>query len=343
LLFDETTARYFKVVNTANDPNDLFVTEIEAYDVQTFPAFTTSETGRNTKTAQANLGFKPFDWLSFTYDFTLDEQEAKPDKEKTRRETHNASGRVDKQLHKYLTTWAQYRRRWEFNSPAEDRTTDTLLVHFLSSPLETLDTDLSLNHTVFTLESETESKSSTALLQVTAELREGADLDVDANITLSENLISQSETTTQSVNSNLRLELTQTLTAELEYNRSWIKTEQPSGDTTGGTSNGRVLFRWRPSRELFFRVSYDIDRDEESGTETSLQQYSMNWLMTEKIQLDMGYNLGRKDKVISTYFSNLSWNLSRIFTLKFAYDWSRQEADTVSETQIVGIDLLARF
>ncbi len=290
------------------------------------------------------------DWLSFTYDFTQDERETKPDQEeseKTSRRTHNMNCRVERELHKYITAWAQYGRRLEYDSEAEaeDKITDTYLLHFLFSPLTTLNTDLSLNHTVSKEDGETESKSSSALLQISAKLREGADLNVDANITRSENLVSQSETTIKSINSDLRLELTRMLTAEIEYDTNWTETQQsePDGDTTGRTSNARIIFYWQPSHDFYLRGSYDIDRDEKSGEETTQQQYNMNWLMTEKMQLDMGYSLNRNDSVSSTYAANLSWNLSRVFTLRFGYDWSRQKKDMTETTQTFTTNLSARF
>ncbi len=345
ISFSATKARYFKVVDTANDStvNPINVTEIEAYSYTTYAAHTTSETETTTKTLQASLGYKPAEWLSFTYDFTQDKQETDPNDKETRRDTHNVSGRIERQLHKYLNAWTQYRRRWENDSEAEDTTTDTYLLHFLSSPLDTVDTDLSFNHTVSKEESDTQSKSSSALFQVAANLREGADLDVDANITRSKNLVSNSETTTKSLDSTLRLELTPMVTTEIEYNRDWTETEQPDGDTTGCTSYGKVTLYWRPSHELYFRGSYSIDRDEKTGVETKQQQYNMNWLMTEKMQVDMSYTLEDDDTDSSTYSSDLSWNLSRIFTLRFGYDWSRQEADTVTKTQTITTDLSARF
>jgi hypothetical protein len=397
ISFAQQTARYFKVVNTTNDTNNLYVTKIEAYPYDgdttpadashgwycqddtplssrmelkddlidgnaniniggytTQPAFTTTETEQTTQTTQANLRYKPMDWLSFTYDFTQDERETKPDQEeseKTRRRAHSMNCRVERELHKYITAWAQYGRRMEYDSEseseseAEDKITDTYLLHFLFSPLTTLNTDLSLNHTVSKEDGETESKSSSALLQISAKLREGADLNVDANITRSENLVSQSETTIKSINSDLRLELTRMLTAEIEYDTNWTETQQsePDGDTTGRTSNARIIFYWQPSHDFYLRGSYDIDRDEKSGEETTQQQYNMNWLMTEKMQLDMGYTLNRNDSVSSTYAANLSWNLSRVFTLRFGYDWSRQKKDMTETTQTFTTNLSARF
>jgi len=348
ISFTETTARYFKIVNTANDTYELYVTEIEAYSLKTQAAFTTTETEQTTQTTQTNLRYKPTDWLFFTYDFTQDQreetqQEAEPDQEKTRRQTHNMSSRVERQLHKYLTASAQYQKRFEYDSEAENKTTDTYLLQFLSSPLSTLDTDLSLNHTVSKEGGETQSKSSSAWLQISAKLRDGADLDVNANITRSENPVSQSETTTRSVNSNLRLELTRMLTAEIEYNNNWTETENPDDSSAGRTSNARTTFSWRPSHDLYFRGSYGIDRDDKSGEETTQQQYNMSWLMTEKMQINMGYTLNRNDTVSSTYSSDLSWNLSRTFTLRFGYDLTRQEADETTKTQTFTTNLSARF
>jgi len=69
----------------------------------------------------------------------------------------------------------------------------------------------------------------------------------------------------------------------------------------------------------------------------------MNWLMTEKMQLDMGYTLSRNDTVSSIYSANLSWNLSRVFTLRFDYDWTRQKEDMTETTQIFTTNLSARF
>ena len=366
ISFTKTSARYFKVVNDDNDSYDLFTTEIEAYSIRTQAAFTTAETEQITQTTQANLRFKPVDWLSFTYDFTQDElekeEETDADSTKTRRSSHNISGRIEKEFtaHKYLKIRPEYHRRqeYEYDSEAEtkDKATDTYLLHFLSSPLKTLDTDLLLNHTVSKEGGETQSKNSSALLQIAAKLRDGADLDVNGNITRSENPVSQSETTTKSVNSNLRLELTRKLTAEIEYNNNWTETENPDGSASGRSWNTKTTFYWRPSHEFYFRASCAMAGQDE-GDKTLQMQYNMNWLMTEKMQLSMGHTLDevvdkfdicelfdiyKNNTLKSTYSANLSWNLSRVFTLRFDYDWSRQKAD-MTETQTFTTNLSARF
>jgi len=352
ISFAGTKAQYFKVVNINNDStvDPIYVTEIEAYSFRTQAAYTTTEDERITQTVQANLGFRPFDWLSFTYNINQDMQksESGTTSTRTRRLSQNISGVVEKgfKVHKYLEVRPHYQKRLEYKDESEAETsssTDTYRVHFLSSPLKTLDTDLSLNHRVSKEDGQTQSKSSSALLHVAAKLREGADLDMDADITHSENLLSESDSTTRSINSNLRLELTSTLTTEIEYNINWSETEAPGGGTTGRNSYAKIIGYWRPSHDFYFRGSYSVDRDEEAGDETSRQDYDLNWLLTEKIQLSMGYGLNRNDTVQTTYSSDLSWSLSRTFTLRFGFNWTRQEADTETETQVVTANLSARF
>jgi len=355
ISFTKTSARYFKVVNTASDPQPLQARKIEAYSVTTYAPYTTTEEETTTQTIQANLGLRPFDWLSFTYDLNQDRRknENEGDSTTTKQSRQYLSGLVEKgfQVHKYLEVRPYYQKRLEYEEKdSEDseeettrRSTDTYRLYFVSSPLTTLDTDLSLNHWVLKEESETQSKTSSALLHIAAKLREGADLDIDGDITRTENLSTDSESTTKSIHSNLRLELTSVLTTEIEYNINWSKTEAPSGDTTGRTSNAEVTLYWRPSHDFYFRGSYGVDRDEESGDETSRQDYNLNWLLTKKVQLSMDYAIDRNDTIKKTYSSDLSWNLSQVFTLRFGYDWSREEADTETETQTITANLSARF
>ncbi|HID30861.1 MAG TPA: hypothetical protein EYP19_12780 [Desulfobacterales bacterium] len=355
ISFTTTSARYFKVVNTANDGQALEVTEIEAYSIRTQAPYTTTDDVTTTHTIQANFGFRPFDWLSFTYDLNQDRQKNETDGDSTTTEQSRQylSGLVEKafQVHKYLEVRPYYQKRLEYEegdteSPEEETTrrwTDTYRLYFVSSPLTTLATDLSLNHWVLREESETQSKTSSALLHIAAKLREGADLDIDGDITHLENRSTGSESTTRSIYSNLRLELTSDLTAEMEYNINYLKTETPSQDTTERTSNAEVTVYWRPSHDFYFRGSCGVDGKEGSRQNTSHQDYNLNWLLTDKVQLSMDYAIERNDMDTTSYSSDLSWNLSQVFTLRFGYDLSRQEADTRTDTQTVTADLSARF
>ena len=355
ISFGKTSARHFKVVNTANDGHTLEVTEIEGYAVRTQAPYSTTEDVTTTHTVQANLGFRPFDWLSFTYDLNQDNRKNETDGDSATEKLlrQYLSGLIEKgfQVHKYLEVRPYYQKRLEYEGEdSEDseeettrRSTDTYRLYFVSSPLTTLDTDLSLNHWVVQEESETQSKTSSALLHIAAKLREGADLDIDGDMTRSENPSTDSELTTRSIYSKLRLELTSVLTAEIEHNINYLKTEAPSGDTADRASNTEVTLYWRPSHDFYFRGSCGVDRNAESGDKTAHQDYNVNWLLTDKIQLSMDYAKARNDTDTISYSSDLSWNLSQVFTLRFGYDRNCREADTQTDIRTVTADLSARF
>jgi hypothetical protein len=61
------------------------------------------------------------------------------------------------------------------------------------------------------------------------------------------------------------------------------------------------------------------------------------------MQLDMGYTVDKNSTDRQTYTSDLSWNFSRALTLRFGYDWSRQETDIITKIQTFTTDLSARF
>jgi hypothetical protein len=342
--FNATEARYFKIVNKGNDStvDPINVTEIEAYEVTTYApnAVTTQE--RTTQNLQTSIGYKPFDWMQFNYDLSWNEQETKPDSEKTSQTTHNFSARVERRLHQYLRAVGQYQRRMQVNSDSADTANDTFLVHFTSSPLDTLSTGLSLSHNISQTENVVQSKNTQALMQAQAKLREGLDWDVDCTVTNYQNVAGDSETNTQSLSSGLRMELTPNLTDELEYDVQWSETDAPAGTASTQSSSAKNTLYWRPSSDFFFRGSYSMNW-EDSGEESSQQQYNISWLMTDKMQLSLGYTLDENGGTSQTLSSDLSWNLSSMFTLKFGFNWSRQETDTVTDSKAYTVDISARF
>jgi hypothetical protein len=338
-----TNARYFRVVNTQNDNTDLYVTEIEAFGVTTQAAYTTDTTTTTRENIIFNAGLRPVDWGVIQYDFTQDESETDPDSSKTRRYTHTINARADADLHKYLTAWAQYNTRIEDGSETEKRTTDTYSLHFDSSPLDMLSTSLSFNHSVPKIESKTQSRTTYSLLHVVAKLHEGVDLSMDGNLNYTEDVINDTETLTRMVDSDLRLELTKTLTTEIRYTTNWTNTDNSDGtETSARNSTIRTDVSYRPVRDFYFRWTYERDRDKE-GEGPSSNEYALNWVMTEKLRLNMYYSVDRDAGVTRRYYSELTWNLSKVFFLTFQYDLNRQKADTVKKTQTFTSLLSAKF
>ncbi len=345
ISFTPTTADFFKVVNTTKaSVSDLYVTEIKLFGYITRAAYTTDSTTQTTQNILFNAGLKPVDWGAITYNFTQAETETDPNSRITRHYTHNINVRADADLHRYLKATAQYHGLFENASGSDRRSTDTYSLLFDSSPIDTLGANLSLSHSVPTIASVTQSRTTYSLLHIIAKLHEGVDLNTDGTLSYTENLINDTETFTRSIYSDLRLKLTKTLTTELWYTKSWTDTDNSDGtETSARNSTIRTDLFYRPVRNFYFRWTYTTDRNNGEKGPTS-NEYSVNWVMTQKLRLTMDYNIRRNHPGTSaTYSSDLAWNLSKIFVLRFEYNWSREKADTVTKSQMFTSVLSARF
>ncbi|MEW5772461.1 MAG: hypothetical protein AB1916_02955 [Thermodesulfobacteriota bacterium] len=352
LTIPSTTARYFKVVNTANDStvNPIWVTELEAFSQRTQAAFTTDRNTSLTKTGQFGVGYRATDWMSLRYDVSENRQRSEPDSVDTRRNTHTSGVRLERDLLDWLAAAAQHQRRWETDSKADDKFSDISLVNFSSNPLETVDTDLSFSSTVTRKGTDRQTRTDTGLFHLAAELRKGADLDADLNLTRFVNLTARSKTLSKSFDTALRLALTRTVTAELQHNTEWSVTEPSRGSGLQGLDTYRKLaLYWRPVPVFYLRGAYGVERDEMDGSEKVRQEYNLNWLLTKKIQLNTGLNLERSFVPQTTtmhrtvFTSELTWNLSETATLGFNGDFSRQDTDFVTEVRSIGMDLTLKF
>lgn len=346
ISFASMSAKFFKVVNTdtaSTSFSDLFVTEIRLFGFITQPARTTSTTTTTRENFIFNTGVRPADWLNITYNFSLDETKTDPESTTKRQSAHNINARADKDLRRDLKAWAQYQTRLEYDSESDRKSTDTYSLHFDYFPLDTLRSSLSITHSVPKVQSKSQSRTTTSLLHLIAALHEGVDLSMDGNLDYTEDLVNDTETFTRTLDSDLRLKLTKTLTTELGYTTNWTNTHNNDGtETSGRNSRTRTDLYYRPTRTFYFRWSYLRTRDKE-GEDTSGNQLNINWVMTEKLRLNMDYNVSRNSQVTTLYSSDLAWNLSKIFVLRFEYDRSRQEADTITKTQTFIGTLSARF
>ncbi|MDY7000492.1 MAG: hypothetical protein SVS15_01755, partial [Thermodesulfobacteriota bacterium] len=261
--FDQVDARYFVVESDVSTNTNINITEIEALDTlavvyvpdrvytiseDMFTAKTESETETKStsRNMQLNLGYKAFEWLSFLYGYSQDREQSEPGPTKTKSTSQTMGVSAEKDFNRYFNTSANYQRRTQYALDEKTTSTDTSSVRFGSSPLDTVDVGLSLSKTGSRTESDTQSKSSSALLNVAATLREGADLDVDANIIDNHNIPGKTRTVTRSLNTNLGLDLTRTLKADLKHDDTWITTDESSSQTSEHTSSYETALNWRP-------------------------------------------------------------------------------------------------
>ena len=342
-----TPPRYFKVVNTTKAspsfPN-LFVTEIRLFGGLTTQApYTTTSATDTRQNIIFDAGIRPADWMRITYNFTQNKAETEPVSNTTRQSTHNISVRADADLYRYLKAWAQYQLRLEYDTESDRRQTDTYSLHFESSPLTTLNASLSFAHSVPKVKSETQSRTTSSLLHIAAALLEGVDLSVDGDLHYTDDIVNDTVTFIRTVDSDLRVQLTKTLTTEMKYTKNWTTIDNSDGtETSERNSVTRADLYYRPDRRFYFRGSYELRKDQE-GHESCLHQVNINHVMTDKLRLDLGYTRITNTGGAYTYSADLVWNLSRVFVLRFVYDLSRQKEDAVTKTQTFTSILSAKF
>lgn len=306
----------------------------------------TTDTTRKDLFFDAGLMLRPFNWSRISYNYGLDDTETDrntgTDTEQTV-QTHNISIRGDARLHKHLKSWAQYQKRLEYDSEGDDTSTDTFTLDFDSTPIETLNANLIFNHLINKTESETQTKTYSTLLHIIANIWEGVDLGVDGQINYTDNIVGDTDTLVKSINSDLRLKLTKTLTTEINYTTQWTDTKSSDGTETS-TYNytvGTDLY-YRPVQSFYFKFTHELQKSKDTAA-SNRYTTNINWLMTEKLRLNLQYEVDKNSSEDTNFSSDLVWNMSKIFVLKFYYDWSRERDTTLTKSNTFTTIVSAKF
>jgi len=307
---------------------------------------TSTDTTRKDLVFDAGLRLRPFNWSRISYDYELDDRETEIDTGTDTDQTveaHTISIRGDTRLHKYLKSWAQYLKRLEYNSDDDDTSTDTFILNFDSMPIETLNTNLIFNHLINKTESETQSKTYSTLLHIIANIWEGVDLSVDGGINYTDNIVGDTETLAKNIDSDLRLKLTRTLTTEINYNTQWTDTKNSDGTETSTYNHtiGTDLY-YRPVQSFYFKFSHELQKSKDTAA-SNYYMTDINWLMTEKLRLNLQYKVDKNSNEDADFSSDLLWNMSKIFVLRFKYDWSRARSNTLTKTNTFTTIVSAKF
>ncbi len=321
------------------------VTDTENEDVTSTGATSTGTTQKDL-IFDAGLRLRPFNWSRISYNYELNDKETDrdtgADTEQTK-QAHNISIRGDTRLHKYLKSWAQYQKRLEYDSEGDNTSTDTFTLNFDSTPIETLNTNLIFNHLINKIESETQSKTYSTLLHIIANIWEGVDLSVDGQINYADNVVGNTETLTKTINSDLRLKLTKTLTAEINYTTGWTDTKSSDGTETSTYSHTvRTDLYYRPVQSFYFKFTHDLQKSKDTAASNNYIT-NINWLMTEKLRLNLQYEADKNSNDDTAFSSDLVWNMSKVFVLRFKYDWSRERDTTLTKTNTFTTMVSAKF
>ncbi len=314
----------------------------------TLTGTTSTDTTRKDLVFDAGLRLRPFNWSRISYDYELDDRKTETDPgtdTDQKIEAHTISIRGDARLHKYLKSWAQYLKRLEYTSDDEATSTDTFILNFDSTPIETLNANLIFNHLINKTESEIQSKTSSTLLHIIANIWEGIDLSVDGGVNYTDNIVGDTETLAKNIDSDLRLKLTRTLTTEINYNTQWTDTKSSDGtETSTYNYTIRTDLYYRPVQSFYFKFSHELQKSKDTAA-SNYYITDINWLMTEKLRLNLQYMVDKdSDGDTNTDFSSdLLWNMSKIFVLRFKYDWSEAKSDTLTETNTFTTIVSAKF
>jgi hypothetical protein len=337
--------RFIKVLNVTTDATapPIYVTELEAYSLGTRASGSTDDAMSVTKITQLGMGYRPIDWVQLSYDLSDIRRMEEAGADETKRDTHNAGIRVIRELGGNYTAAGQYQRRLETQTGEMSRVSDSYLANLAGRPMETVDTDLSLNRIISREGPELVSRNNVAQMHVGALLRQGAHLDLEGGLSSTENLQADSVTVGRNLDANLRLELTRRLTMELLHDMRWSETEQAGQVTEGQSSFSKAAMYFRPSRDVYLRGSYSLDRDHTTGEDTSRQECTLGWVLTRKLKFETGWSMEEGTERQKDFNADLAWSLSEVFNLRFGYDWIWHRADILTEVHQYSMDLTAKF
>jgi len=370
-------ALYFKVVtlNTASI-SDVLITEIEAFGTDIVPV-----TGKLSETITyvshgINLGavIKPVRTITLSLSYFLNRNDQEPesvpnamagafenlfskpkaevDKKLRINVTRSYGGYIAWQTFRALSTTMRYQRNESFDNKKEsDIMSDTYGLSFGSSPLPTLDTNLSFIRTISYSFSKKQSLNNLCLLTIGSRLHRDVNMITDIGYTQTKSYTlteqqspgtASSEDTTSNVK-YIRGTLDARLTAKLSANLSY-GISRTTGTTSSDSRDGSFILTYRPGR--FFNISgtfkiTDADRDTSSS-----EGVMVDWLFLPAIRINASYQHSLTEpesRRLHTINSYLLWYITRFIELQVNYTYTYDRGDVKKETCNLGGNLTCRF
>ena len=374
-------ALFFRMINMdVASVNDVMATEIEAFGADVIPQSgkLSDEATFFTQGVTINASFRPFNTLIFSFNYFINRSDQNPkspldsvegiftniaSKSITGKEedfrsnvTRNYGAGATWLAHRLLTTTARFQRSEAFDNKEEtDISSDTYSLTFSSSPLPTLDTNLSLIRTLSNSFGEKQSSNNLYLLSVGSKLYKDVNMITDVGYTQSKTYpvsiqpsasagaqpvtSSATESSTKYVNGTLDARLSPELSGNLTYGFSWT-----SGTTSSSSKNGGVILTYWPGRFINFSGTFRIS--DTDGNRSTSEGILMDWLPLPAIRLNLNYQ--RTDtEPLSTTIDSVSgyaiWYVTKFIDLQLTYSYTRNVADKKTESYNAGGNLTCRF
>lgn len=359
--------------------NDVLVTEIEAWGRETF------HRGKNTQITTFfthginwSATYRPVTRLSFSLNYYLNRNDQEPesvlgsiggafaniisklDSEKEAGLKSNVTRTYGASATwlttNFLTTTARFQRNEGFDNRAEDDPnkidikSDSYSLTFSSSPLPTLDTNLSLIRTYSYSFDQKQSISDLLLLTIGSRLHRDVNMITDVGYTnaktypayhLSNPASSPEKTqnTTWYLRGTLDARLTLKLTANLSYGLSFL-----SGDTSGHSHDGAFIITYRPGK--FISLSGNFRINDTEGEQTISEGAFVDWLVVPAVRMNLRYE-HRYEKAASanthTIGGYVLWYMTRFIDAQLTYNYTLSEDEKKTETYTLGGNLTCRF
>lgn len=349
--FPETSAAYFKVVNTAFPAAALAinVTEIEAIGYVPTLSSTTREFGG------FNISFAPFSRLSMNYNISYDHstQDAREYNPTTEKKyipfsTGNVTSNTDSTsvgqsfalnsvvVPQYFNFSATYNTSTisttsTTTAPAVITSTDSgtngYSVSLSSSPLPTLGASLNYGYNESLTGGKKDSKNNSMNGNISMNLYKGVDIGIGSSMGESKDLRANSQTDSANYYGSLNLVPWKPLTILVNESISDVNSGTAGKETRSSTQNLSSTISYTPTRNFYFSASIGIEPK-------SSQTYSITWLpsLLKNVQFSMRYGTSGD---VTNMGGDISWTPIPRLSLRVGYSGSKTNNITQDHTESV--------
>ncbi|MBI5560673.1 MAG: hypothetical protein HY883_05305 [Deltaproteobacteria bacterium] len=324
--FAETSARYFKLVNTAgNGTVPIEVTEIEAKGfVLSTPkqSFTSSSTrdfgGFNifyTPTQRLGMGF------TFSYDHSAREAG-------NNRGLDTTSFRYGTNLRytfipKYLSFTTNYSDSETRTQGQDDAGGRAYSFAFSTTPLDTLNGNLTYNHAESLTASTVVSSHNSTAISTYMKIYRGVDLGLGTTFSASENPQQGVSSDSRSYRWSFKLVPWRPLTTLISGSSATTSTDRQGATTSVSSESLDLSFSYSPTRSIHVGGAIDIKP-------VSSQSYSVTWRVTNKVQLGFRANTSNNAQGMGTSFN---WQPFPVVTLNAGYNFTERTGVTTDKVE----------
>lgn len=329
--FPERTSQYFKVVNSLPSAGitAINITEVEAigFLLETPTQTVSNNTIRNF--AGYKFTIKPIERLYIDYGLnyvrtlqSLDDSESNSISQdlalnlKVYSSQHLAVTSGFSILRNYLSRDISGKP-----SKATDSGSDNYFLVFVLTPLPTLGANLSYNHFITLNNRETSNIFDGVATSVSMKLYAGADANVGASLSKSEQPLTDSTTDTHSESVKITLVPRSYLNIVFDANRSTSTVVMKGEQTTSTGKSSDAIVSYTPTRKLFLSANFTFEP-------IPLQGYSVSWLPTKKIQTNLSWIISQD---ITNESASINWVPLSYMTIYMSYNRSESEGMTHSK------------